>query len=217
MLPRLLALTVLVFPTPLSFPPRLYSLVWMNKRLCRKVLRISKDLFESSTKNDYGGTALARAKLRSIGSSPGPDMKMWKVNSWYYLGLHYDAVGEEEDSRECMKMALRLNPAGARSKDLIHTLPFLHMARRDWFDDEDFEELDTSTNVETPDVSDVEIPVGSKADPLLVQSIRDSISKMKLDQLKDAMRARGLPRNGSKDVLSEKLFRVLLEDVGLEL
>ena len=48
-------------------------------------------------------------------------------------------MGDEEESKNCMKMALRLSPAGAMGNDLIHTLPTLHMKMRDWFDNDDYE------------------------------------------------------------------------------
>lgn len=51
----------------------------------RKVIRISRDLFEATVNNDQGGVILARAKLRSIGGNfefkPRLDLKMWKLNA----------------------------------------------------------------------------------------------------------------------------------------
>ena len=68
------------------------------------------------------------------------DRKMWKISSWFYLGLHYDVLGDLEESKRCMKRAIQLAP-NANGRDITHTLPTLHMASRDWFDDEamDFE------------------------------------------------------------------------------
>ena len=186
---------------------------------CRKVIRIAKDLFDASTCDDHSGTVLARAKLRSVGGSANmvSDIKMWKLNSWFYLGLHYDAVGEDDESKKCMKTAFRLCPNGAgTAQDLIHTLPLMHMATREWFDDDEFEAIDPTASTSTIDPNSVSMPGGGKAaDPLLVQSIRDDIAKLKLAQLQDAMKARGLPRTGTKDELAERLFHILLEDVGL--
>lgn len=96
----------------------------------RKVIRIAKDLFSASVDNDLSNEALARGKLRSIcgeydmgngnsndsnSSSNGisnkgmikVDKKMWRLSSWFYLGLHYDVLGDVDASRDCMKMALR--------------------------------------------------------------------------------------------------------------
>ena len=128
----------------------------------RKVLRLTRDLFESSLCSDISQEVLARAKLRSIGgpllldddddtknnilqnsrkTSPKLrlDRKLWRLSSWFYLGLHYDALGEKKESIKCMKMALRLCPSSGKSDDIIHTLPMLHMSARDWFDDDDFD------------------------------------------------------------------------------
>ena len=98
----------------------------LGPRETRKVIRIARDLFSSSIDHDLSNEALARAKLRSIcgeydntnsnssssstSSSSSPfraDKKMWRLNSWYYLGLHYDVLDDDVASRDCMKMALR--------------------------------------------------------------------------------------------------------------
>ena len=36
-------------------------------------------------------------------------------------------------------MALRSCPSSGKSNDIVHTLPLLHMAARDWFDDDEME------------------------------------------------------------------------------
>jgi len=114
----------------------------------RKVLKIARQLFDASIQKDHIGTILSRAKLRSISGQynfinndeedifrPVLDKKMWKLNAWFYLGLHYDAVGDAEESKKCMKMALRLISSSSGAVDIVHALPMLHMTRRDWFDD----------------------------------------------------------------------------------
>jgi len=120
-----------------------------SSRETRKVIRIVRDLFRGSIENDLSAVALNRAKLRSItgeyGSAPTADRKKWKLSSWYYLGLHYDAVGEADEARSCMKMALRQGQSSGNGNDIIHVLPFLHMSVRDWFDDEEFS-LDKDEN-----------------------------------------------------------------------
>ena len=87
----------------------------------RKVIRIARDLFESSVQHDLSNEVLARAKLRSICGEYESNMdsrnkntipfkgdkKMWRLSSWYYLGLHYDVLDDVEASKDCMKMALR--------------------------------------------------------------------------------------------------------------
>ena len=87
----------------------------------RKVIRIASDLFSSSIDHDLSNEALARAKLRSVcgeyesaskndgikGALITADKKMWRLSSWFYLGLHYDVLDDVDASKECMKMALR--------------------------------------------------------------------------------------------------------------
>jgi tetratricopeptide (TPR) repeat protein len=200
----------------------------------RKVLRITKELFEASIERDAGKEVLARAKLRAIAGSadeqPQMDRKMWKLNAWYYLGLHYDVIGDEAESKECMKMALRLCPS-SNGNDIVHTLPMLHMARREWFDDEEFD----NDGVEEETVKGKRgggngqlgktrknkstIPVmdrGTRSDPVVVESIRTSVSKMKYTQLQDALKTRGLKFHASKEELANKLVNSLLEDIGLD-
>ncbi len=189
-------------------------------------------MFAATLEGNHVAEVLARAKLRSIcGGTPDDkpqfDPKMWKLSSWYYLGLHYDVIGDEEASRECMKNALRLSPSSGKADDIIHTLPLLHMARRDLFDDEEFEDKDDSiTTVEN--TSDRARKTSSNgginmsSDPVFIESLRTSISKMRfvdlqaaLNDLQAALKARGLKFYDSKDALKEKLFRSLIEDTEL--
>ena len=214
----------------------------------RKVIRIARDLFDSSISQDHTGIILARAKLRSIGGAFDEqqqqqrrrrgvvqmDQKMWKISSWYYLGLHYDVIGDVEESKRCMKRALRLSP-NANGSDLIHTLPMLHMTCRDWFDDEAFDEEEqslppqeatvptapaggeqqpTTTSPSSLPFQSV-IPVPDNIDPVLVESIRSSIEKMRYVDLQDALKVRSLRSIGSKEELQGRLFHSLLSDSGL--
>lgn len=191
----------------------------------RKVVRITRDLFQSSVDKGHTTTVLARAKLRSIGGSvderPMMDKKLWKISSWYYLGLHYDALGNDEESKSCIKMALKLRP-NANSNDLMHTLPMLHMACRNWFDDEAFEYEASPTAISTrTSFSDAPEPVAhrsrvpSGADPVLIESIRSSLDKMRYIDLQDVLRLRGLRAIGSKEELQARLFDSLMSDTGL--
>jgi len=190
----------------------------------RKVLRIARDLFAATLEENHGAEVLARAKLRAICGTPDDkplfDPKMWKLSAWFYLGLHYDVVGDEELSRECMKNALRLCPSSGNADDIIHTLPLLHMARRDLFDDDEFEAVDVSIESAEGSPSRTSTPTnggtGITSDPVFIESIRNSISKMRFVDLQAALKARGLKFHDSKDALKEKLFRSLLEDSGLD-
>jgi len=193
----------------------------------RKVIRMTRDLFAASVDGDYSGIILSRAKLRSIGGAfderPKIDIKMWKLNSWYYLGLHYDSIGEYEESKKCMKMALRLCPSAGNGSDIVHTLPTLHMSQRDWFDDDSDFESDLFSSVHAS-VKHTE-PSGKRVqpsivcldqpDPLVAESIKTSIAKMKHVDLQKALKLRGIPASGSKEELQEKFFRSLMNDTGL--
>jgi tetratricopeptide (TPR) repeat protein len=104
----------------------------------RKVIRIARDLFEASVMGDGSSVALARAQLHSVavsGASPNSgipriagtlgsniDRKMWKLSAWYYLGLHYDSLGNEKESKKCIKMALRQCATSGNGVDG----PYLH-------------------------------------------------------------------------------------------
>ena len=203
-------------------------------RESRKVFRIARDLFESTINSDTSGVILARAKLRSIGGnfdiSPKPDLKMWKVNAWFFLGLHYDATGEIQESKECMKMALRNCPSAGHGADIVHTLPLIHMSERDWFDDDNMdvdplELLRVSPPEELSNDDEEDDTIGTEssstrsavADPLVADSIRKSIAKMKLIELQNALRTRGIKAHGSKKDLQNRLFRSLMSDSGFQM
>jgi len=185
----------------------------------RKVIRIARNLFESTTNNDESAVLLARAKLRSIGGKGKtllPDLKYFKLESWYYLGLYYDAIGDEEEAKKCMKVALRTCPYGSWETNMVHAFPYIHMVVRDWLDDDEFDEKKNPLKDVLPEEDEeVPVPEGVQADPLFVQTIREGINELDLTQLEDAMKVRGLP-SGGKEEMAERLFRVLLEDVGLQ-
>lgn len=190
----------------------------------RKVINLVRDLFSSTVVADKSGELLARAKLRSIGGthqSQKVDRKMWKLSSWFYLGLHYDALGFAEESKKCMKVALKFGPSTGKSDDIVHTLPLLHMSVRDWFDDDDFEAevvFEGGSSVEegifSPVAPNDAVASMAYADPLIEKSIREGVSKMKLKELKDALRLRGKTTTGSKENLQERLFYSLMDDAG---
>lgn len=190
----------------------------------RKVLKLARDLFSSSIQSDKSGELLARAKLHSVGGSEGSpkiDYKMWKLSAWFYLGLHYDVLGNAEESKKCMKMALKFSPSIGKSDNLVHTLPLLHMTVRDWFDDDDFEAdiiFDDGDKSDRDSFSPVPpnqaIASMAYSDPLIEKSIKDGVSKMKLRELKDSLRLRGKITTGSKEQLQERLFHSLMDDAG---
>ena len=185
----------------------------------RRVIRIARGMFEASTQGDDLKVIASRAKLKSIGGAfddekPVLDRKMWKLNSWYFLGLHYDVLGEAEESRQCMKMAIRLCPSSGNGSDIIHTLPMLHMSRRDWFDDESFDLNESNENL-TENSEDKLSTTPSGVDPVFADSIRSNLAKMRHVELKDALKSRGLRIVGSKEELCNRLFVSMLNDHGL--
>ena len=187
----------------------------------RLVHRIAQTLFAASVKGDHSRAILSRARLQSIGGDyeekPQIDRKMRKLHAWFYLGLHYDVLGDLEESKKCMKMALRLCPSG-NGDDIVQALPMLHMARRDWFDDDD--DFTSPLFEERIDKDPSEIPKAEPKTPKHVdkvakESIRKSVAKLTYADLQDALRLRSLRAAGSKAELQERLLYSLLEDAGL--
>ena len=168
----------------------------------RKVVRVTHDLFSASTDLNHLDTIVARAQLRSMGGvvlpgfQPQMDQKMWKIQAWFYMGLHYDTLGMDDESKRCLKTALRLCP-NANSDDILHSLPMLHMTVRDWFDDD--------VDMEPP--GDVRTSVA--------QTILADIDRLTLGDTQDALRSRGLSSSGSKIDVQERLLKSLLTDEDL--
>ena len=208
----------------------------------RKVVKLAHQLFRASFENNNPlAVVLARAQLRAIAGPPQlqsqqprrPDPKLWKLHAWYYLGLHYDAVGDVHQAKQCMKRALLL-ASGGNGSDIIHVLPMLHMSQRDWFDDDaEWMEEDLVVEDDTNDTTLVsQIPESSpqeamtppetsnnnnysNVDPYFVQSLQSGLEEMRYYDLKGALRAKGLPGTGSKAELIEKLLQSVLVEAGL--
>jgi hypothetical protein len=143
------------------------------------------------------------------------------MNSWFYLGLYHDTKGEAEDSKRCMKMVLQLCPSSGKSDDIIHTLPLLHMSVRDWFDDDDFEEDPMEKEASEPEnaglsPSQPSFPVSSMAyaNPVIEASILEGVGRMRMTEIREALRLRGLRIVGPKESLQERLFYSLMDDAG---
>jgi tetratricopeptide (TPR) repeat protein len=192
----------------------------------RKVIRTVRDMFIASIDKDFSNMILARAKLRSIGGAyhtqPKLDRKLWKLNAWYYLGLHYDVLAEYEESKKCMKMALGLCPSSGTADDIVHSLPVIHMSRRDWFDDDEFPSDGDGVGDDRSDSSSTTSSGGSPnqsqtADPILIDSIKSSLQKIRRADLQEALKRRGIPSYGSKEEMQQLLFESLITDAGLAL
>jgi hypothetical protein len=208
----------------------------------RKVIKLTRDLFAAAVESDRSTLLLAQAQLRSIGGpfeevALGGDKKMRRLNSWFYLGLYSDVMGDREDSKKSMKMALQLSPSMGKSSDIVQTLPILHMTVRDWFDDDEFENNPMlCVNDDNEDDSDQieDCIVGGSgnnssfnsqqkskiqqtySDPVVEASILEGVGKMKFVELKEALRIRGLKTTGSKETLQERLFCSLMDDAGFQ-
>ena len=237
----------------------------------RKVIKIARQLFSCSLRNDEAGVALARAQLQACcGDSFPPslkstlpmitkdlknvktassslakkDHKMYKLHSFFYLGLHYDALGQSYESKQCMKMALKTcaNSISGNNQDITYLLPVIHMTVRDWYDDDDFDEEEEEDTKEI-DMNDENLMEQFRTDGSLEleftvrgdddnsnivkrdkttsassqstpSRLRDSIKDMKLVDLKNELKARKLKVSGSKRELQDRLVEDLKKDTG---
>lgn len=180
----------------------------------RKVVNIIRDLFESSVEGNVPTAILSHAHLLSFvqGRISTQDRKLRQLTAWYYLGLYNDVTGNIEESKKCMKMALKLCPSSGKSDDIVHTLPLLHMSIRDWFDDSGFDDdplkddgdLEESGLVHTIDNQ-------PSIDPNAEKCIRNGVAKLRLVELRQSLRILGLNTDGSKEDLKKRLFCSLRE------
>jgi len=188
----------------------------------RLVVRVAKDFFAATTAQKPVDVAVGRAKLRSLG---GPEMgslrdvKMFKLMSWYYLGLHYDCIGQPEKGKRCMKVATRFCPDNKKKNDLFFQLPFIHMTKRKWIDDNDNDDDDDDADPkEDPIITDHVKNIlsrvsdyGKTANPILIASLQDSISGLSMTDIQAALREHGLEDSyGTKEQLADNLVLDLL-------
>ncbi len=94
---------------------------------------------------------------------------------------------------------------------VIQTLPMLHMAKREWFDDDEFIEDDGAMEDFDDNALNGNTP---KAVSNFMDSIQNSVESMKLSELQASLKKKGLKSSGSKSVLRDRLLRSLLEESG---
>jgi len=149
------------------------------------------------------------------------DRKMYKLHSLFYLGLHYDAMNQAYESKQCMKMALKTcsQSIGGNGNDLTYLLPMIHMTIRDWYDDEEFEDatglspdsIDGSSNQEVFVEGAFEPDDNSKRkeDVSATEKLRIRIKDLRVVDLKGELRKRKLKISGSKKELQDRLIQDL--------
>lgn len=121
----------------------------------RKVHRLAREMFDASADQRKSVEVVARAKLLSFAGNDdkaknskssnnfvSQDIKKRKLNACYFLALHYDVMGDVDESKKWIKTAFKLCTNAGKSSDIMDTLPLLHMTARDWFDDDPYDEED---------------------------------------------------------------------------
>ena len=99
------------------------------------------------------------------------------------------------------------------------------MARRDWFDDDEFIEddgdlfddlnFDSDYDNAQANFSNCGAQLDSKPNNNFLDSVQEDVENMKLSELQAALKKRGMKSSGSKSVLKDRLLRSLLDDSGL--
>ncbi len=203
------------------------------------MVRLARQLFFNSLRDNSAGVALARAQLQAMcgdsfppslkSSLPlipkseqqlssslnsQPDRKMYKLHSLFYLGLHYDALGQASESKQCMKMAVQMcaNKISGNSQDITYLLPVIHMTIRDWYDDDDFDVVasDSTTNFENDESEKFQFNEGSIRIDNNEQ--RDRLQSMNVFDLKLELKKRNLKVSGPKKELIDRLMADLNKD-----
>merc|ERR1711862_470327 len=198
----------------------------------RKVLRLVYDLFKATIDHDIYTLLYTRTKLRIIAltkstNNNNHDPKLYKLQSWYYLGLHYDVLSSSNNNKDnkykrsdnlnhnyiikskyCMKKALEqtLNKS-LNGGDIMKILPLLHMTIRNWFDDEEI-----SSNISNDNYSN-----NNYDNDILNDRIRndliDDCMEVKVVDLKHILRSRGFLLKGSKIDIVYRVVDFIMDEI----
>ena len=148
---------------------------------------------------------------------------MYKLHSYFYLGLHYDALGQVEESKKCMKMALKscANGIGGNNQDITYLLPVIHMTVRDWYDDDEFDDqigdnMDDEALIEqlmSEGAVDLSSDDTNDKEDKMAAGIRESIKHMRIVDLRQELKKRKLKVGGSKKELQDRLVRDIASEM----
>lgn len=147
---------------------------------------------------------------------------MYKLHSFFYLGLHYDALGQVAESKKCMKMALKscANGIGGNNQDITYLLPVIHMTVRDWYDDDEFDDQNADMDDEAlikqlmiEGAVDLSSNDRSDKEDKMTAGIRESIKHMRIVDLRQELKKRKLKVGGSKKELQDRLVRNIASEM----
>ena len=170
------------------------------------------DFFPSSLKSSFPILATPEQQQSSL-LTVQPDRKMYKLHSLFYLGLHYDALGQSRESKQCMKMAVQTcaNKISGNSQDITYLLPVIHMTVRDWYDDDEFDVETSDLTINFENDGGKKLNSNEGRDRTETNELRE-IQRMKVVDLKMELKKRNLKVSGSKKELMDRLMADLNED-----
>uniref|UniRef100_A0A7S0C0P1 Uncharacterized protein n=1 Tax=Proboscia inermis TaxID=420281 RepID=A0A7S0C0P1_9STRA len=183
----------------------------------RKVVQLTRELFTASVEENLTTEILTRAKLRQLaGAAPTTDTTTatatatlvrdpmgYKLSSWYFLGLHHDALGQLEQSKECMRNAQAI-AATKGDEDIFHSFPALHMTVRGW--------MDTGNEVPVAPTQPKQEEEDTEED-IMMQSIMDSVMGLGLEDVAGEMIRKGLKNDKDESTMKLDLIAVLIDEL----
>jgi hypothetical protein len=85
-------------------------------------------MFAATVANDYSGHScivLHALLAGTLEQNRKPISRCGRLTHGFTFALHYDVLSEQKESKECMKMALKMCPSFGNGDDIVHTLPML--------------------------------------------------------------------------------------------